>query len=189
MRTKHGSEYKAASVNAAIAAIKRYLDSNSVLGPIDLYNKDVVPRFCAIADGKLKALAEMGNAETHGSDALEDYEISMILNHHLIDNSTPERLIRRLFIHNAILLGLRGGEHYSLKANWFKKRLDGGYDVTIYRSKTNQRGLNDNKGVADTLVIPNSPQIIYDYDLYLSRRPMGADPEFYLQEFPEEQGT
>ena len=29
MRTKNGSEYKAASVNAAIAAIKRHLDSNS----------------------------------------------------------------------------------------------------------------------------------------------------------------
>lgn len=35
------------------------------------------------------------------------------------------------------------------------------------------------------LIIPNSPEIICDYDLYFSRRPMGADSEFYLQEFPD----
>ena len=72
----------------------------------NLYDKAVVPRFRAIADGNLKALAEMGNAETHGSDTLEEEEISTILHCHLIDNSTPERLIRRLFIYNAIILGL-----------------------------------------------------------------------------------
>jgi hypothetical protein len=51
--------------------------------------------FRAIADDKLKALAEMGN---YGSDEFKDDEISIILHHHLVDNSTLERLIHKLYI-------------------------------------------------------------------------------------------
>ncbi len=42
------------------------------------------------------------------------------------------------FSYNAIILGLRGGKHSLIKANNFKKHKDGGFDVHIYRSKTNQ---------------------------------------------------
>ena len=58
------------------------------------------------------------------------------------------------FSYNAIILGLRGGKHSLIKANNFKKRKDGGFDVYIYRSKTNQWGLNDH-GKAEILTISN----------------------------------
>ncbi|CAB5321172.1 unnamed protein product [Rhizophagus irregularis] len=47
--------------------------------------------------------------------------------------------IRRIFWHNAFELALRGGEHYNLKIQQFKKRKDGGIDVTFYRSKLKDR--------------------------------------------------
>lgn len=103
-----------------------------------------------------------------------------------MDGSTPERLLRRVFFHNATILGLRDGEHSFITADDFKKRKDGGFDVYIYRSKTNQRGLN-NHGQADILVIPNHKEIIHDYESYFSRRPVLADPEFYLQEANDEE--
>ncbi len=49
------------------------------------------------------------------------------------------------FFHNAIILGLRGGEHSSIMTDDFKKCKDGGFDVYIYRSKTNQRELNNRR--------------------------------------------
>ena len=54
-----------------------------------------------------------------------------------MDESIPERLLRRVFFHNAIILGLRGGEHSLIKTNDFKKHKDGGFDMYIYHSKTN----------------------------------------------------
>ncbi|CAG8830529.1 19434_t:CDS:2, partial [Gigaspora rosea] len=32
----------------------------------------------------------------------------------------------------------KGGEHYFLEKDHFQKRQDGGYDIVIYKSKTNQ---------------------------------------------------
>ncbi|PKY62172.1 hypothetical protein RhiirA4_488201, partial [Rhizophagus irregularis] len=84
---------------------------------------------------------DLGYGEAKGSDGLSFEEIQQILSHKLMDRSMPERLLRRVFFHNAIILGLRGGEHSLIKANNFKKRKDGEYDVYIYRSKTNQQGL------------------------------------------------
>ncbi|POG70967.1 hypothetical protein GLOIN_2v1775210 [Rhizophagus irregularis DAOM 181602=DAOM 197198] len=80
IRTKDGSEYKAASVSAAIATIKYHLDSNSVLDLLIFINKAIVSRFCTIADSKLKALAK------------------------IVVSSTPKRLIQKFFIYNAVIL-------------------------------------------------------------------------------------
>ena len=85
-------------------------------------------------------------------------------------------------------MGLRGGEHHLLNAFSFKKRNDGGYDVIIYRSKTNQRGFISNKGKADHLILPNQLEIIYDYERYFAMWSENCDPNFYLQEFDEEFG-
>ncbi|CAB4430368.1 unnamed protein product [Rhizophagus irregularis] len=42
----------------------------------------------------------------------------------------------------------------------FKKHEDGGFDILIYRSKTNQQVEIGNCGKADKLILPNNPDII-----------------------------
>jgi len=61
-------------------------------------------------------------------------------------------------------------------------------DVFIYCSKNNQRDLTENRGKADKLVLANHPEVTPFLDKYLSSRPYGADPDFYLQEVEEEFG-
>ena len=105
-----------------------------------------------------------------------------------MDGSTPRRLLFRIFFYNAIILGLRGGEHSCLMTEDFKKRTDGGFDVWIFRSKTNQRANTNHRGKGEKLIIPNNSILIKDYDRYISLRPVNAEPNFYLQEVEEEIG-
>ncbi|CAH1770291.1 3210_t:CDS:2, partial [Entrophospora sp. SA101] len=56
--------------------------------------------------------------------------------------------------------------------------IDGSFEVLIYLSKANQRGLSG--GLADNLLIPYDKEIMDDYDLYFSKRPKNAEPAFYL---------
>ncbi|RIA92152.1 hypothetical protein C1645_821038 [Glomus cerebriforme] len=81
--------------------------------------------------------------------------------------------------------GLYGEEHFYLMAEDFKKREDGGYDVFIYRSKTNQRIEIGNCEKADKLILLNNPDIIEVYEKDLSYCPQLAQPNFYLQECDE----
>ncbi|PKK69002.1 hypothetical protein RhiirC2_749158, partial [Rhizophagus irregularis] len=93
------------------------------------------------AEYSIKLLTDQGLGEIHGADAFTQDEIRKIINHTTMQPDSPKGLIRRIFWHNAFELALRGGEHYNLKIQQFKKRKDGGIDVTFYRSKCNQRSL------------------------------------------------
>ena len=93
-----------------------------------------------------------------------------------------------MLFYNALLLGIRGKEHFAFLLEDFKKRDDGGFTVYIYRSKTNQRGAFGNRGKADKILIPYNEEIIQYYNRYISLRPKNADPEFYLQEMEDEDG-
>lgn len=188
MKQKNGEEYATSSVKASIAAFYRHLNKNSVIKHVNIYDTNIFITLSETASGKIKYLSDLGYGETKGSDGLNFSEIRQILSHKFMDGSTPERLLRWVFFHNAIILGLRGGEHSLIKANNFKKRNDGGFDVYIYRSKTNQRGLNDH-GKAEILTIPNKVDVINDYESYFTKRPASADPQFYLQEYGEETGN
>ncbi|CAB5186642.1 unnamed protein product [Rhizophagus irregularis] len=78
-------------------------------------------------------------------------------------------------------LALRGGEHYNLKIQQFKKRKDGGIDVTFYRSKCNQRFLSESNSKAEVISIPADNAVIQDYELYFSKRSPICKDAFYLQ--------
>ncbi|CAG8750991.1 1268_t:CDS:2, partial [Racocetra persica] len=66
---------------------------------------------------------------------------------------------------------LRGGKHYTMMVNQFHKRKDNSFDVFIYKSKTNQHGLN-NLGSANKILIPaDNPKIIANYEKYFSKQP------------------
>ncbi|GES80012.1 hypothetical protein GLOIN_2v1470960 [Rhizophagus clarus] len=151
MKKSNGKEYSVNSVRAAVAAINRHLQ-----------------RYSKVENGKVKFLTDLGHGEVKGADTFTDEEIQQILPHICMDGSTPARLLKRLFFFNACILGLCGSEHYLLNASSFKKRKDGGYDVIIYRSKTNQRGFISNKGKADYLLLPNQPEIIEYYERYFA---------------------
>ncbi|CAB5392997.1 unnamed protein product [Rhizophagus irregularis] len=71
----------------------------------------------------------------------------------------PKGLIRHIFWHNTFELALRGGEHYNLKIQQFKKRKDG----------------------AEVISIPADNAVIQDYELYFSKRPPICEDAFYLQ--------
>ncbi|GES99854.1 zinc finger MYM-type protein 2 [Rhizophagus clarus] len=152
-------------------SINRFLQDHSKIKNIDLYNDIRFKGIREVVDGKIRYLSNNGKGETKGSDSLEVDEITQILNHKLLDGSTPERLLRRVFFINAIYLGLRGGEHTLLKATDFVKCEDDGYTVFIYCSKNNQRGFTENHGKADKLTLPNHPDITLFIDKYLSLRP------------------
>ncbi|GES80802.1 zinc finger MYM-type protein 2-like [Rhizophagus clarus] len=158
MKQKNGEEYATSSVKAAVAALYRYLNKNSIIKHVNIYDTNIFTILSETVSGKIKYLSNLGYGEANGSDGLSFKEIQQILSHKFMDGSTPERLLRRVFFHNAIILGLRGGEHSSIEANNFKKRKDGGFDA----------------------------EVINDYESYFAKRPVLADKQFYLQEFDEE---
>ncbi|CAG8730912.1 21925_t:CDS:2, partial [Cetraspora pellucida] len=118
--------------------------------------------------------------ESKGSESLTVDECLHILNHNCTSPDTSWGLFNRVFFFNALFFALRGGEHYFLEKDHFQKRKDGGYDILIYKSKTNQCGI-DNPGQADRISVPNLDHINSIYDKYFIKRPVNADPHFYLQ--------
>ncbi|CAB4443730.1 unnamed protein product [Rhizophagus irregularis] len=165
MKQKNGQQYSASSIRCAIAAIHRHLVKNSVITGLDLHNQATFPTFWEVINGKIKFLSDLGLNDAKGADALTTDEISTILNHKILDGTTPERLLYRVYFYNAILLGIQ---------------------VYIYHSKTNQRGAFGSRGKADKILIPYNEEIISYYEKYISLRPRDADPEFYLQEKDDE---
>ncbi|GET51097.1 hypothetical protein GLOIN_2v1768727 [Rhizophagus irregularis DAOM 181602=DAOM 197198] len=100
-----------------------------------------------------------GLGEIHGADAFTQDEIRKIINHPTMQPDLPKGLIRHIFWHNTFELTLRGGEHYNLKIQQFKKRKDG----------------------AEVISIPADNAVIQDYELYFSKRPPICEDAFYLQ--------
>ncbi|GBC38325.2 zinc finger MYM-type protein 2-like [Rhizophagus irregularis DAOM 181602=DAOM 197198] len=164
MKQQNGNEYSISSIKAAVSAIYRYLNQNSVISNCNLYDNKIYKQFWQVYSGKIKYLTDLGYGEKNGSNGLSNEEVQNILNHSLMDGSTPQSLLKKVFFYNAILLGLHGGEHFYLMAENFKKREDGGFDILIYRSKTNQRVEIGNRGKADKLILPNNPDIIGVYE-------------------------
>ncbi|CAG8665505.1 14007_t:CDS:2, partial [Cetraspora pellucida] len=58
---------------------------------------------------------------------------------------------------------------------------DGGIDVRLYKSKTNQRGLDNRDGQAEMISLPNVKTIIDNYEIYFTKRPATAVTNFYLK--------
>ena len=188
MKQDNGQEYSASSIRCAVSALHRHLVKNSVITGLNIHDRSIFPTFWEVINGKLKFLSDLELNDAKGADALTMNEISTILNHKLLDGSTPERLLYRIYFYNAILLGIRGKEHCSLLLEDFKVREDGGFTVYIYRSKTNQRGASGNRGKADKIIIPYNDEIMEYYNRYISLRPKNANPEFYLQEMEDDEG-
>ncbi|RIB09729.1 hypothetical protein C2G38_2208051, partial [Gigaspora rosea] len=129
---------------------------------------------------KFKWLSAKGKGETKGTESLTVDECLHILKHNCTSTDTPWGLFNRVFFFNALFFALRGGEHYFLEKDHFQKCQVGGYDIVIYKSKTNQRGI-DNPGQADQISIPNLEHINNVYDKYFSKRSNDANLHFYLQ--------
>lgn len=121
MKQKNEEEYATSSIKAAVAAFFRHLNKNSIIKHVNIYDTNIFTNLSETVSGKIKYLSDLGYGEAKGSDGLSFEEIQQILSHKLMDGSTPERLLRRIFFHNSIILGLRGGEHSLIKANNFKK--------------------------------------------------------------------
>ncbi|CAB5363749.1 unnamed protein product [Rhizophagus irregularis] len=83
-----------------------------------------------------------------------------------------------------VVMKTKYGEDYKATSINASKVDGSGIDVCIPRSKTNQRGMEG--GVGDTLKIPSHPQIISVYEKYFAKRPVNANPQFYLQEYTDE---
>nr|CAG8479634.1 10354_t:CDS:2 [Entrophospora candida] len=111
------------------------------------------------------------------SDGLTLQEVRMILS----QKTTPEGFSRHIFFYNSILLALRGGEHRTLKINNFLKRCDGGIDIQLFKSKTNQRGLDNPEAQAEVISLPNIKDIINDYEFYFTKRSTTTPANFYLK--------
>ncbi|GES85691.1 zinc finger MYM-type protein 2-like [Rhizophagus clarus] len=184
MRKKDGSEYHVSSVNSCMFAINRHLNNKSVLSkPINIMDKDQYYKLWQILNGKVKSLVSQGRGERNGADGFTEDDLLQIFDHPAMSGNDPASLLYRIFFFNAIFLGLRGGEHFNLQLQNFIRRKDkyGGFDVIIYKSKTNQRGANNIESQGDKLYIPEIPSIIETYENYFTKRPTQADPHFYLK--------
>ncbi|CAG8774891.1 3519_t:CDS:2, partial [Rhizophagus irregularis] len=154
------ADIQATSINACINTLNRHLN-----------------QYSQILDGKLKDIAEQGKAEVCGSDSLSLDKVKLIFNLPILNIENPTGLLKTVFFYNVLFLGLRGGEHYILKFNDFKVKVNGsGIEVCIPKSKTNQHDIEGDTG--DILKI----QIISVYEKYFANRLVNASPYFYLQE-------
>ncbi|GBC07728.1 hypothetical protein RclHR1_07660004 [Rhizophagus clarus] len=104
MKQKNGEEYATSSVKAAVAALYRYLNKNSIIKHVNIYDTNIFTILSETVSGKIKYLSNLGYGEANGSDGLSFKEIQQILSHKFMNGSTPERLLRRVFFHNAIIL-------------------------------------------------------------------------------------
>ncbi|GBC31719.1 activating transcription factor 7-interacting protein 1 isoform X1 [Rhizophagus irregularis DAOM 181602=DAOM 197198] len=180
-KQQNGAEYSVQSIKSARFAIARHINTYSKIRPQEITNKNIYSELYNAITGKIKLLTDQGLGEIHGADAFTQDEIRKIINHPTMQPDSPKGLIRRIFWHNAFELALRGGEHYNLKIQQFKKRKDGGIDVTFYRSKCNQRSLSESNSKAEVISIPADNAVIQDYELYFSKRPPICEDAFYLQ--------
>ncbi|CAB5369957.1 unnamed protein product [Rhizophagus irregularis] len=155
-KQQNGTEYSVQSIKSARFAIARHINTYSKIRPQEITNKNIYSELYNAITGKIKLLTDQG-----------------------LDS--PKGLIRRIFWHNAFELALRGEEHYNLKIQQFKKRKDGGIDVTFYKSKCNQRSLSESNSKAEVISIPADNAVIQDYELYFSKRPPICEDAFYLQ--------
>ncbi|POG76607.1 hypothetical protein GLOIN_2v1768727 [Rhizophagus irregularis DAOM 181602=DAOM 197198] len=184
MRKKDGSEYHVSSVNSCMFEINKHLNNKSVISkPINIMDKDQYYKLWQILNGKVKSLVSQGRGERNGADGFTEDDLLQILDHPAMSGNDPASLLYRIFFFNAIFLGLRGGEHFNLQLQNFIRRKDkyGGFDVIIYKSKTNQHGANNIESQGDKLYIPEIPSIIEMYENYFTKRPTQADPHFYLK--------
>ncbi|RIB10749.1 hypothetical protein C2G38_2205292 [Gigaspora rosea] len=167
------------SVLSAIAAFQCYITENSSLKGINIRDKQQFPTLNTLLNGKFKWLSAKGKGETKGTESLTVDECLHILKHNCTSTDTPWGLFNRVFFFNALFFALRGGEHYFLEKDHFQKCQVGGYDIVIYKSKTNQRGI-DNPGQADQISIPNlehinniNPEDILDEQIWYKDKHVG----------------
>lgn len=90
MKQKTGQEYSASSICCAIAALYRHLIKNSAITGINIHNQATFPTFWEVTNGKIKFLSDLGLNDARGADALTMDEISIILNHKILDGTIPE---------------------------------------------------------------------------------------------------
>ncbi len=89
---------------------------------INIHDQAIFTTLWEVVNGKLKFLSDLGLNDAKDADALSMDEILTILNHKTLDSSTPERLLYRIYFYIALLLGIRGKEHFALLLEDFKKR-------------------------------------------------------------------
>ncbi|RHZ79154.1 hypothetical protein Glove_151g151 [Diversispora epigaea] len=184
MKQLNGQEYKANTLKVALDSIIRYLIKESKIHGVNLHNRYEFPEIHNVLHGKIKDLQERGLGEIHGSQALNTEQVQHILNHESMSIITPENLLYRVFFRMAIIFACQGGKHYHIKADQLQRRKDKGFNFIRYSAKNNQRGIN--RGNAQIIPIPADHLGIfgpcYDFQLYLSKRPIGSDENLYLQQ-------
>ncbi|CAI2185035.1 13895_t:CDS:2, partial [Funneliformis geosporum] len=99
-----------------------------------------------------------------GSDGLTEEELFKIVDHSTMSGEILTSLSYRFYTH------IRRKGKYK------------GFDV-IHKSKTNQHDTNNIESQADKLYIPEIPGSIEMYETYFAKRPIQADPYFYLQPY------
>ncbi|RHZ79119.1 hypothetical protein Glove_151g176 [Diversispora epigaea] len=180
-------QYKANTLKVALDSINRYLIKESKIHGVNLHNRYEFPEIHKVLHGKMKDLQERGLGEIHGSQALNTEQVQHILYHESMSIITPENLLYRVFFRMAIIFACRGGEHYHIKADQLQRREDKGFNFIRYSAKNNQRGIN--RGNAQIISIPadhlGTFGPCYDFQLYLSKRPIGSDKNLYLQVNPK----
>ncbi|PKY50168.1 hypothetical protein RhiirA4_466497 [Rhizophagus irregularis] len=94
-------------------------------------DKDQYYKLWQILNGKVKSFMSQGRKKRNSADRFTKDDLLQILNHLAMSGNDPARL--------------RGREHFNLQLQNFIRRKDkyGGFDVIIYKSKTNQHGANN----------------------------------------------
>ncbi len=181
-KKNNSGEYKAKTVKQAVDAINRHLLKISPIRGINLHDKYEFPDLWTVLHGKMKYLQEKGFGEKEGSMALTAQQVQEILADEFLNPNTPEGLLYCVFFRIATNFACRGGEHYGLCVNQFQSLHDGSLIFHRYRSKNNQHGIEG--GFAQNIHLLSKSEAITDINKYISKCPVGASENFYLQVNP-----
>ncbi|CAG8780082.1 2085_t:CDS:1, partial [Cetraspora pellucida] len=154
--------------------------------PVNILNSKVFYELNTVINRKIKTLSYAGLGECNGADDLTINEVEQILEHPTMQCTSSEGLLHCISFYNSILLALYNGEHQDLLISNFVKRFNGGINVKLYRSKTNQRGLNNSDTQAETISLPSIKSIIADYKCYFIKHSVSAVTYFYLKLFNQD---
>ncbi|CAB4421260.1 unnamed protein product [Rhizophagus irregularis] len=153
MKITTGKEYFQSSITLCINALNCWFNKYSIAKELNLINREQFPDLYLIIDGKIKSLQDASKGKIKKSDGLEYEEVQIMFASPILLRKIPQKLLKRIFLYNFILLGLKIGKYYKFKFHdlllWYSNN---GFDVVISQFKTNQHGIGE--GSSEKLRIP-----------------------------------
>lgn len=187
LKTATGDDYKATTLRTAFSALHRYFLACERPGGdrIDVWNSEEFQGARTILDRRMKDLQDMGKGGNTPATSILPEEMNAMLA--LCHPSTPEGLLRRVYLHVATYFVERGGSPYELLLSQLERCTTA--DGRVYFKRTQQKDNHHQSGIKGELalrenIVPPDPLgtegPVYDIELYLGKRQDVDIPYFFV---------